>query len=1001
MPNEEKSLAPEPSLTDSAQRGIATTVDTGESEQSTQFTVQQSVAAGPLLDGRYQLGTEIARGGMGLVHRAVDVVFQREVAVKLLLPKWEKETDLQRQEQRRAQMLEAFRYEAEITARLQHPGVPPVHELGRLSDGLPFLAMKLIQGQTLQQLLQERTSLLADLSRWLQIFEQIAQAVGYAHSQRMLHRDLKPANIMVGEFGEVQVMDWGLAKIVGEAEKLGVDFDDDDSPAVRQFVSRRGDIKGTLAYMPPEQARGEIDELDPRADVFALGAILCEILTGSPPYKGRTILELKHQAAAGELAAVHQSIRLCGADAETVELGIACLSADPSDRPFDGTAVAQAVAAHRANVEQRLRRAETERALSQQQLIEQSRRRKLWYGIAAALLLVVLASSTLAIVYARSNSIIADREIKATNAANLAKQREGEARAASERALAQEKLATEKAAISDAVNKFLQNDLLVLAGAQEQLEAGLEVNPDLKVRDLVLRAATRIEGKFANQPVVEAETRMMLGISLYRLGEFAAAAKQHERVRELSLKLFGPDDPKTLDVTHALAEAHIQAGQLAEGVALLTELVEQYKDKHGADHPDTLEQINTLANALRAAGEFPRAVKLYEETLALQTKTLGAEHLGTLKTRHNLAMAYRNAGDLERAVPMLEETAEIIARVHGPDHPDTLGVTSNLALLYRSTGQLKRAFPLYERALEGRRKSLGADHPDTIASMSNLAVALYSADQLDRALPLMQEVLKLRRAKLGPEHLQTLEAMNNLASVLQEMGDLKEALALSEPVLKLRMQKLGPDHPQTLGALQNVGNIYNDLRDFKKAIPLLEQAFEVRRAKFGEQHADTLRTKQNLSACYCEAKEFAKALPLLEDLLQFHQEKGGDKHPNTLVTMNNLSLAYHEGGQFARAAKLRTDLWKLSGEMFGPKNIRTVGSLLNLAMTETQLKQYVDAEEHLQKVWNDSQAFPAQIKPGILVATAEAFVKLYEAWDKAEELAKWQEELKNYSRSAD
>jgi serine/threonine protein kinase len=994
MPNEEKSLAPEPSLTDSAHRGVATTVDTGDSAQSTHFTVKQSVAAGPLLDERYQLGAEIARGGMGLVHRAVDVVFQREVAVKVLLPKWEKETDPQRQEQRRAQMLEAFRYEAAITARLQHPGIPPVHELGRLADGMPFLAMKLIQGQTLQQLLQQRTSLLADLPRWLQIFEQIAQAVGYAHSQRVLHRDLKPANIMVGEFGEVQVMDWGLAKISGAAEVGSNDFEDDESATVREFVSRRGDIKGTLAYMPPEQARGEIDELDPRADVFALGAILCEILTGSPPYTGRTLAELQQQAAAGELAAVQQSIRVSGADAETVELANACLAADPADRPFDGTAVAQSVAAQRATVEQRLRRAETERALSQQQLVEQSRRRKLWYGIAAALLLVVFVSSTLAIVYARSNSIIADREAKATNAANLAIQREGEARAASERAIAQEKIATDKAAISDAVNKFLQNDLLVLAGAQEQLEAGLEVNPDLKVRDLVLRAAKRIDGKFADQPLVEAETRMMLGISLYRLGEFAAAATQHERVRELSLQLFGPDDPKTLEVTHSLAEAYLHSGKHAEGVALLTKLVEHYKEKHGADHPETLEQINTLANALRTAGDFRPAVKLYEETLALQTKTLGAEHLSTLQTRHNLAMAYRNAGDLERAVPMLEETAQIIARVHGPDHPDTLGVISNLALLYRSTGQLKRAFPLYERALAGRRKSLGADHPDTIASLSNLAVAYYSAEQLDRALPLMQEVLKLRQAKLGPEHLQTLEAMNNLANVLQEMGELKEALALSEPVLKLRLEKLGPEHPQTLGSLQNVGNIYNDLRDFEKAIPLLEKAWEVRRAKFGEQHAETLRSKQNLSACYCEAKEFAKALPLLEDLLQFHQTKNGDKHPNTLVTMNNLSLAYHEGGQFARAAKLRTELFKLSGEMFGPKHIRTVGSLLNLAMTETQLKQYAEAEKHLQKVWDDSQAFPAQIKPGILVATAEAFVKLYEAWDKFEELAKWQEELK-------
>ncbi len=1009
MPNEEKSLSPEPSLTDSAQRGVATTVDTGDSSQSTQFTLQSPEKPGPSLSERYQLGVEIARGGMGVVHRAVDLIFQRQVAVKLLLPKWEKETDPQRQTQRRAQMLEAFRYEAEITARLQHPGIPPVHELGRLADGLPFLAMKLIQGQTLQQLLQQRSSLLADLPRWLQIFEQIAQAVGYAHSQRILHRDLKPANVMVGEFGEVQVMDWGLAKILGEAEKVDIDFEDDDSfGAARQFVSRRGDIKGTLAYMPPEQARGEIDELDPRADVFALGAILCEILTGKPPYTGRTQLELKQQAATGQLAAVFQSIRISGADPEIVELALACLSPAPADRPFDCTAVAQAVAAHRATVEQRLRRAETERALSQQQLVEQSRRRKLWYGVAAALLLVVLVSSTLAVVYARANSIIADRELKATNAAKLASQRESEAKAAaalaekrqqeaqaaSERALAQEKIASDKAAISEAVNKFLQFDLLALAGAGEQLDVGLEVNPDLKVRDLVLRAASRIEGKFADQPIVEAATRKMLSLSLYRLGEFDAAAQQSRRAQELYTSLFGADDPRTLEVSDALAQAWLLSGKQTESVALLTDLVERRKTKQGVDHPETLEQINVLANALRATGDFRHAIKLYEETLELQSKTLGTDHRTSLQTKHNLAMAYRYAGDLERAVPMLEETARLFAQAHGPDHPDTLGVISNLALLYRSTGQLNRAFPLYERALEGRRKSLGDDHPDTIASMSNFAVALFSANRLDRALPLMQEVLKRRREKLGPEHLQTLEAMNNLANILQQQGDLKQALALSEPVLKLRKEKLGPEHPQTLGSMQNLGTIYSDLGQYERALPLLEKALELRRAKLGEQHPDTLRSKQNLSASYCEAKEFAKALPLLEELLQFHSAKNGNKHPDTLVTMNNLSLAYHEAGRFEQAAKMRTDLLKLASAMFGPKNIRTVGSMLNLAMTELQLKQYAEAEQHLQKVWDDSQQFPPQIKATILLPTAQELVKLYEAWEKPEALAKWQAELK-------
>src|SRR2546430_5934251 len=153
--------------------------------------------------GRYHVLGEIAHGGMGVVLRVIDLDVQRPLAVKVLLRQYERTA------------ADRFLEEARITGQLQHPGVPPVHEIGRLEDGRPFFSMKLIEGRTLSELLRDRPTPQTDLPRFLKIFQQIAQTLAYAHSRGIIHRDLKPLNVMVGAFGEVQVMDWGLAHRLG------------------------------------------------------------------------------------------------------------------------------------------------------------------------------------------------------------------------------------------------------------------------------------------------------------------------------------------------------------------------------------------------------------------------------------------------------------------------------------------------------------------------------------------------------------------------------------------------------------------------------------------------------------------------------------------------------------------------------------------------------------------------------------------------------------------
>jgi serine/threonine-protein kinase len=335
---------------------------------------------------RYQLFGEIARGGMGAVLKGRDADLGRDLAVKVLLEQHAGKPDLARR----------FIEEAQIGGQLQHPGIVPVYELGTFGDRRPYFTMKLVKGRTLAALLGGRADPRDELPRFLGIFEQVAQTVAYAHARGVIHRDLKPSNVMVGGFGEVQVMDWGLAKVL--REEGAADEPPGESPTVEVSVirtvrsgsaddeSQTGSVLGTPAYMAPEQAGGDVALVDRRADVFGLGSILCEILTGQPAYTGRSNHEVFRLALRGDTADAGARLEGCGADADLVVLAKECLAPEPADRPQDAGAVAGRITAYLAGVQEKLRAAERERAVAEARAEEERRRRRLQVGLAAAVL---------------------------------------------------------------------------------------------------------------------------------------------------------------------------------------------------------------------------------------------------------------------------------------------------------------------------------------------------------------------------------------------------------------------------------------------------------------------------------------------------------------------------------------------------------------------------------------------------------------------------------------
>jgi serine/threonine protein kinase/tetratricopeptide (TPR) repeat protein len=352
--------------------------------------------------GRYVVEEELGRGGMGAVYRVRDENLPRALAVKVLLDVHGDDPGL------RGRFLE----EAQIMGQLQHPGVAPVHEVGALSDGRPFFSMKQIKGQTLATLLKAPQ----DLPRFLSIFEQVCQTIAFAHSRGIIHRDLKPANVMVGAFGEVQVMDWGLAKLIAPLAAAST-VEHAGAPAGSTFYNPRsaadgiaatvaGSVLGTITYMPPEQARGEIHSLDERCDVFSLGAILCEILTGKPPFAAESQAASFRLARDGNLSPAFERLAACGADPEIMRLAKDCLAARKEDRLREAGVVAARMADHQARVQQRLRQAEIDRATAQARAEEERKRRRVQRTLAGVVMLLLAGVAGAGLWYQRE----ADRQ---------------------------------------------------------------------------------------------------------------------------------------------------------------------------------------------------------------------------------------------------------------------------------------------------------------------------------------------------------------------------------------------------------------------------------------------------------------------------------------------------------------------------------------------------------------------------------------------------------------
>jgi serine/threonine protein kinase len=954
------------------------------SQQSTIAAAKSASAeAMPVLDLRsYQLMDRLGGGGMGDVYRAADPALGRDLAAKVMKADFQGDPSAQSR----------FLREARITGSLQHPGIVPIYNLGRLADGRLHYTMRLVRGRTLADILREEAGQPERLPDLLTIFEKVCQAVAYAHSKRVIHRDLKPANVMVGRFGEVQVMDWGLAKLLTgedepeaaeEAAEQGGTRIHTEAGETPLEQTRMGREMGTPPYMPPEQALGEWDTVDERADVFALGAMLCETLTGKPPYSGSEIKEALRKAKRGDLTEASARLEGCGADAMLIGLCRECLAPAREHRPRDGEQVAQRVAAYQAQVQQRLRRAELERAAAVVKEAEE-RKRRYWMLVAIIFLLAGAAVSTW-------------QAVRATNAETLAQQNEVQALTAVNAEQQAKNLAENRLEQIERANRVLTAIFHDLDPRAEE-----KGGPSLRIQlgRHLERAAAQLEEAAVADPVAIARLQAALGESLNYLGRFTLALELLAKADRTLEAQLGADHPDTLACKNNLGEAYRYAGRIDQAIQLFEQNLKQREARLGPDHLETLRSRHSLAKAYLEDQRIIESIRLHEQNLKLREAKLGPEHLDTLSSGHNLANAYREADRTAEAIRMYEQILKQREAKLGPDHRDTQHSRNNLANAYLDAGRTAEAIQIYERTLKESEAKLGPDHRDTFISRSNLGTAYLRVGRFAEAICLLEPTLKQIEDHLGPEHPLALDTRTVLANAYQSVGRSSQAIGLYELILKQREAKLGPDHSQTLLSMANLGVAYRDAGRLKEAVPLLETALERGRQRSGNLPRLLTWLPGALVETYERSRQWAKAEPIYRDVLEQVRRKFGPDDLRTASTLVLLAANLLRQKKFEDAESvLRRSL--AIREAKQPDEWTTFNTRSVLGESLLGQKKFTQAEPLLvqgyQGVTQRQDKIPPAYRQLRLSEAMERLVRLYEATnqkEKADPLRKKLEETK-------
>ncbi|CAN5708654.1 hypothetical protein BH09PLA1_BH09PLA1_11680 [soil metagenome] len=867
--------------------------------------------------GPYKLLQVIGEGGFGTVYLAEqEHPVRRRVALKLV--KLGMDTK---------EVIARFDAERQALAMMDHAHIARVFDAGATDNGRPYFAMELVRGVPIAEYCDRRK---LDIPSRLRLFAQVCTAVQHAHTKGIIHRDLKPSNVLVSTQDDrpaPKIIDFGIAKATQARLTDKTLFTE-----YQQFI-------GSPAYMSPEQSEGSFD-IDTRSDVYSLGAMLYELLTGATPFDMRelksmthaqiqqTIREVDPPKPSTRLSLMKQSIsdvaRRRGSEPTGLgtivrgELDWIVMKAMEKDRArrYETAAALAADVGHYLNDEP-VTAARPSRAYVVRKFVRRNRR---IVAASAAVLVALLAG------------------VIATGAALV-----GQAR--------QRAIAEQDRAVAEAIGQF-QADMLSSADPSRLLGDKVTV-----VQAVEAAVKELDDGKLKDQPLVEAGVRRTIGLTFASLGRHDAAEPCLRKALAIRRTQFAPD-----------------AGEIAQSAT-------------------------DLGLLLRKLGNGDEADGLFRDALAIRRKLLPPDHPDVASCLNNVALVLHDRGKLEQALPYYREALMIQRKAFGDKHEKVAQSTSNLGAILFALGEFNEAESLVREAVAIRRAALPPKHPAIAQTINSLATILVTMGKLDEAEKLEREGLSIQREVLPADHLDLASTLNNLAALLNARGKNEEALPLFRQALEIQRKVLPDNHREIASTLINLGGLLHDANQNSESEKCYREALELQRRGLPEGHPDLAWTYNMLAVLLQSEGRLAEAEPMLRESMRIRRAALPPGHPDIATSQNNLASLLRAQGKFTDAEALYREALDAWLKKLGPEHWQIGQVRLNLGRTLSAEDRFEEAEPELLAAER-----VLAIAPGTPVGrhdmAIDALATHYERWNKsapsesrAAELNRWKQRL--------